>query len=73
MPIWFTVAVVVDDFGIKYVRNEHLHHLLRIHKGCYELEVDWDGTIYCGIKLKWYYNERYVIISMPIYVAKRLV
>ncbi len=69
-PILFTL--VVDDFGIKYVGKEHLDHLLKILEGYYKLEVDWEGARYCGIQLDWHYNERYVDIFMPIYVAKQL-
>ncbi len=71
LSIRFTL--VVDDFRIKYVGKEHLDHLLKILVGHFELEVDWDGTLYCGIKLDWRYNKRYVNISMPTYVAKQLV
>ena len=70
-PIWFTL--VVDDFGIEYVGKEHIEHLLKTLEGYYKLEVDWDGALYCGIKLDWHYNECYVVISMPTYVAKQLV
>ncbi len=70
-PICFTL--VVDDFGIKYVGKEHLDHLLRILKGYYKIEVDWQGELYCRIQLDWHYNERYVDISMQTYVSKQLV
>ncbi len=65
-PICFTL--VVDDFGIKYVGKEHLDHLLKILEGYYEIEVDWQGALYCGIQLDWHYDKRYVDISMPTYV-----
>ena len=37
-PVWFTL--VVDDFGIKYIGEEHSKHLLGILQEFYEVEVD---------------------------------
>ena len=48
-PIWFTL--VVDDFGIKYNGKEHADHLLKVLRGHYSVEVDWNGALYCGITL----------------------
>ena len=36
------------------------------------MEEDWNGELYCGILLKWNYNEGYEDISMPNYVHKQL-
>jgi hypothetical protein len=41
-PISF--ALVVDDFGVKYVGREHVHHLIQVLKSNYEIEVEWEGT-----------------------------
>ena len=59
-PIWFTL--VVDDFGIKYNGKEHADHLLKVLRGHYSVEVDWNGALYCGITLNWNYTDRYVDI-----------
>ena len=69
-PVWFTL--VVDDFGIKYIGRENAEHLLAALKDFYEVEIDWDGELYCGITLKWNYDGKYVDISMPNYVRKQL-
>ena len=69
-PISFTL--VVDDFGIKYERAEHLKHLLNILKSFYDVEVDMSGGLYCGITLDWQYKDEYADISMPNYVWKQL-
>ena len=69
-PVWFTL--VVDDFGIKYVGRQHAEHLIGVLKEFYEVEVDWEGSLYCGITLDWHYEDRYVDISMPKYVHKQL-
>ena len=36
------------------------------------MEVDWDGSLYCGITLDWDYANYHVDISMPKYVQKQL-
>ena len=42
--------LVVDDFGVKYVGKENVH-LLKTLKKDYNLDEDWEGSLYCGIKL----------------------
>ncbi|KAL7483088.1 hypothetical protein ACHAW6_013638 [Cyclotella cf. meneghiniana] len=69
-PISFTL--VVDDFGIKYVGKEHADHLLNALKQHYTLDIDWTGSLYCGITLKWDYHNKTVDISMPGYIKKVL-
>jgi len=70
-PISFTL--VVDDFGIKYVGKEHADHLISaLRKDYSKVEVDWTGGLYCGIKLEWNYQERWVDSWMPDYVQKKL-
>ncbi len=48
-PIQFTL--VVDDFGVKYVGEEHAQHLKNTLKEHYKLTCDWTGTRYIGITL----------------------
>ena len=56
-PIDFTL--VVDDFGMGYKDNEHALHLLQTLRKYYEaISVNWTGTLYCGITLKWDYRQR---------------
>jgi hypothetical protein len=69
-PISFTL--VVDDFGIKYVGKEHADHLLNALKQDYTIDIDWTGSLYCGIALKWDYHNKTVDISMPGYIKKIL-
>jgi hypothetical protein len=69
-PIMFTL--VVDDFGFKYVGKEHADHLVASLKTKYKLVKDWDGDLYCGIKLHWNYTARTLDISMPGYVQRQL-
>ena len=69
-PVQF--SLVVDDFGVKYVGRTHAQHLIKTLQKWYKLAVDWKGDLYCGIQLDWNYDEGYVDISMPRYVAKIL-
>ncbi len=69
-PILFTL--VVDNFGVKYTNQGGVDHLIGSLKKDYELTEDWDGDLYCGIKLKWDYNARTLDISMPGYIIKQL-
>ena len=60
-------------FGIKYFGKENANYLIDVLEKYYEMEVDWGGTLYCGITLDWHYNKGYVDMSMPGYVNKQLV
>ena len=62
----------MDDFGVKYIGEEHARHLMDVLKLYYKMEENWKGQLYCGITLNWNYYEGYVEISMPNYVTKKL-
>ena len=69
-PLQF--SLVVDDLGIKYERQEDTTHLLDALQTIYKISEDWDGKLYCGLNLEWYYYKRKVLVSMPSYVTKSL-
>jgi hypothetical protein len=69
-PIQFTL--VVDDFGVKYVGEEHAQHLKATLEEHYKVTTDWSGGRYIGINLLWDYKRRRVHLSMPGYVEKAL-
>ena len=48
-PISF--ILIVDDFGVKYVGEEHANHLIAVLSEHYVVEKDWKGEKYCGITL----------------------
>ena len=48
-PICF--SLVVDDFGVKYVGQEHADHLIAALKDTYKIKVDTKGEKYVGISL----------------------
>ena len=53
-PIQFTL--VVDDFGVKYVGDEHNLHLQKVLEQHYEIKCDWSGQLYIRITLLWDYH-----------------
>ena len=38
----------------------------------YEIGTDWEGNLYCGIKLDWNYEQGHLNISMPGYIQHLL-
>jgi hypothetical protein len=67
-----TFALVVDDFGVKYVGREHAEHLGAALRDLYRITEDWTGELYLGITLKWDYAAKTVDLSMPGYIAKAI-
>jgi len=46
-----TFSLVVDDFGIKYVGEEHAKHLIAALLEDYRITEDWTGSLYYGLQL----------------------
>ena len=70
-PIMFTL--VADDFCIKFTEGrEHAEHLITALQELYIMTVDWTGTKYVGMTIKFDRANRTVTISMPDYVANAL-
>jgi hypothetical protein len=65
-------SLVVDDFAVKYVADADAHHLRNAILHNYQITMDWGGTVYSGITLKWYYGKRTCDISMLRYVNNDL-
>ena len=53
-PISWTL--IVDDFGFKYTNKRHVDELLKIMSQWYVMKMDWPGTSFGGITLKWNYD-----------------
>ena len=69
-PITFTV--VVDDFGIKYMTEQDLDHLIKtLHQYC-DISLDLSGKEYVKIELDWDYKNKCVHLSMAPYLKKAL-
>ena len=54
-PIQF--CLLIDDFGIKYVGEEHALHLKTALLQHYEISEDWKGKKFAGIDLEWNYAD----------------
>ena len=65
-------TLYVDDFGVKYVKEEDKQHLLDSLREDYDITVNNAGTRYLGITLEWDYTNRRVHLSMPGYVQMAL-
>jgi hypothetical protein len=64
--------LVIDDFGVKVVGLTHADHLIHSLQKHYNVTIDRDGKIFCGICLDWDYTNSTVDLSMPNYVTKAL-
>ena len=67
-----TFTLVVDDFGVKYIRKADAEHLLKVLKENYQTTEDWSGRKYIGLTIDWDYKSQKVHLSMPGYVVKSL-
>eukprot|EP00804_Cyclotella_cryptica_P010880 CCRYP_008804-RA/>CCRYP_008804-RA protein AED:0.45 eAED:0.45 QI:0/-1/0/1/-1/1/1/0/112 len=62
-------TLIVDDFGVEYVGEQHAHHLQGVIKKHYELTKNWKGDLYAGINLEWNYSNRTCRLTMDKYIA----
>ena len=65
-------TLVVDNFGIKTLRPEDTQHLIEAITSTYPVKVDYRGTKYIGIDLKWDYSASTCRTSMNGYNKKAL-
>ena len=73
-PIIF--VIIVDYFSIKYVGDNHLHHLRTVLTNHYTIAEDLDRNKISGIDLKWNHTkihaQRTCCLSMDRYIANLL-
>jgi hypothetical protein len=69
-PISFTLCV--NNFGMKYIGQEHAEHLLHVLNMHHKYLQDWDGKKYLSMDIDWDYKQRKVHVSMLKYVPKAL-
>ena len=69
---WVVFALVVDNFGVKYSREENFKHLLSALRILYEITVNYQGSKFLGLLIDWDYENGTVDISMPKYIEKVL-
>ena len=65
-------ALVVDNFGIKYMKEADLDHLICALRKYYNVSVDLEGKKYVKIELDWNYDNECVHLSMAPYLKKAL-
>jgi hypothetical protein len=65
-------VLVVDDFGIKYLKQDDLDHLLNVLRRYYDVSVDLEGKEFVKIELDWNYEKGEVRLSMEPYLRKAL-
>ena len=61
-------VLIVDDFGIKYVRNLHALHLLKILEDNHKITGDWEGKRFVGIHLAWNHGDHHAKRTCHIYI-----
>ena len=56
--LWKPISwlLIVYDFGFKFTNKRHVDELLKIMLQWYVIKMDWPGTIFGGITLKWNYD-----------------
>jgi hypothetical protein len=67
-----SLSLVVDNFEVKYVGQQHADHLRNALFKTYELTTDWAATVYSGMTLKWDNKNRTCDIYMSGYVSNVL-
>ena len=65
-------VLVVDDFGIKYIKQQDLDHLINSLKQYYDVSVVMEGKEYVKIELDWDNEQGKVHLSMKPYLLKTL-
>jgi hypothetical protein len=67
-----TFSIIVDDFRVKYIGEEHPQHLLQMMQKYYMCSFEKEGERYCGLTIKWDYVGKKVHLLMTTYVEKAL-
>ena len=72
--VWRSIifCLIVNDFGIKVTHKLDMIHLKEALEEHYTVAVDWEGTLFCRVKLTWDYINRHVNTHMPGYIPKAL-
>jgi len=65
-------ALIIDDFGIRYVGKPAANFLISTLQQDYTITIDWTGAKFCGLHLEWDNTTHSVELSMPSYVARAL-
>ena len=66
------IYFVVDDFGVKYIKESDVQELIQLLSTTYTVTTDFTGVKYCGLTLLWDYTNRTVQLSMLGYIKAAL-
>ena len=70
-------VLIVNDFGIEYVGEQHAKHLQKVVQEHYTITTNWEGKKLAGIDIEWNYakkhSERTCRLSMKKYIHNDLV
>lgn len=71
---WWSImfCLIVDDFGIEYVGEQHIQHLSGVLKVHYDITEDWEGSKFAGIDLEWDYKKCMCRLSIKNYIRNLL-
>ena len=58
-------CLVIDDFGVKYSNCKDATDLITHLEKVYKIVMNWNGDVFCGIRLQWDYRKRTVYLNMP--------
>ena len=64
--------LLIDNFGVKYLGQEHAEHLKNALESMYKMNTYWEVKLYIKITLKWNCIKLMVWLSMPGYVESEL-
>jgi hypothetical protein len=67
-----TIALIVDDFGIKYTNRDDAEHFLAAVREIFPLKVDWTGQNYVGYRVDYDKAAHEISLSMPGYIDRVL-
>ena len=62
----------MENFGVKYIVEEHAQHLKHTLEENYAVTTEWECRRYIGITLEWDNKRGQVHLSMPGYIKKAL-
>ena len=59
--------LIVDDFGIEYVRKQDADHWASVLKNRHDISQYWEGKKFAGIDLDWDYAKNIVteLVAYP--------
>jgi hypothetical protein len=67
-----TFSLIIDNFGVKYIRELHAQHLLQMVQKYNTCSFEKERERYCGLTIKWDYVRKKVHLLMPSYIEKAL-